>query len=100
VWRARDEYDAALRTEGGAVRETIEKKNPSEGEPLKTMKKLGIATALVLTLAFGAGSVFAQNSNSSTTGGNMSAKHSRRHHRRMMRRHHRRHHHKAANANT
>jgi hypothetical protein len=99
VWRARDEFDAALQTEGGAVRETIEKKNPSEGEPLKTMKKLGIALALVLTLAFGAGSVFAQNSNSSTTGGNMSGHHSRRHHRRMMRRRHRRHH-KAANANT
>jgi hypothetical protein len=63
------------------------------------MKKLGLATALLLTLAFGAGSVFAQNTNSSTTGGNMSARHSRRHHRRMHRRH-RRHHHKAANANT
>ena len=64
------------------------------------MKKLGIATALLLTLAFGAGSVFAQNSNSSTTGGtNMSAHHSRRHHRRA---HRRRHHRaaKAANANT
>lgn len=64
------------------------------------MKKLGIATALVLTLAFGAGSVFAQNSNTATTGGggNMSAKHSRRHHRKA---HHRRHHKaKAANANT
>ena len=48
------------------------------------MKKLGLA--LVLTLAFGAGSVFAQNANSSTTGGSaggtMTAKHSRRHHRR------------------
>jgi hypothetical protein len=66
------------------------------------MKKLGLATALLLTLAFGAGSVFAQNSNTSTTGGNMSARHSRRHHRRMMRRRHRRHHRmaKAANANT
>ena len=65
------------------------------------MKKLGLATALVLTLAFGAGSVFAQNSNTNTsmTGGTMKAKHSRRHHRRA---HHRRHHHKAkaANANT
>jgi hypothetical protein len=75
----------------------LRRKIPSEGEPLKTMKKLGIATALVLTLAFGAGSVFAQNTNSSTTGGTMSAKHSRRHHRRA---HHRRHHRaKAANAN-
>ena len=67
------------------------------------MKKLGLATALVLTLAFGAGSVFAtQNSNTSTPGA-MTAKHSRRHHRRMMRRHRRRHHRraaKAANANT
>jgi hypothetical protein len=63
------------------------------------MKKLGIATALVLTLVFGAGSVFAQNTNTSTTGGTMSAKHSRRHHRRA---HRRRHHRaaKAANANT
>ena len=63
------------------------------------MKKLGLATALLLTLAFGAGSVFAQNTNSSTTGGNMSSNHhSRRHHRRA---HHRRHHRaKAANANT
>lgn len=56
------------------------------------MKKLGLA--LVLTLAFGAGSVFAQNANSSTTGGSaggtMTAKHSRRHHRRAHRRHHRR----------
>jgi Na+/phosphate symporter len=78
----------------------LRRKIPSEGEPLKTMKKLGLATALLLTLAFGAGSVFAQNSNSSTTGGNMSARHSRRHHRRMMRRHHRRHHHNKANANT
>jgi Na+/phosphate symporter len=100
VWRTRDEYDAALRTEGGAARERIEKKKPSEGEPLKTMKKLGLATALLLTLAFGAGSVFAQNSNTSTTGGGMSAKHSRRHSRHHSRRHHRRHHHKAANANT
>jgi hypothetical protein len=102
VWRARDEFYAALRTEGGAVRETIEKKNPSEGEPLKTMKKLGIATALVLTLAFGAGSVFAQNSNTSTTGGggSMSARHSRRHHRRAHRRHRRHQKAKAANANT
>ena len=62
------------------------------------MKKLGLAIALLLTLAFGAGSVFAQNTNSSTTGGNMSAKHSRRHHRRAHRRHH--HRAKAANANT
>jgi hypothetical protein len=61
------------------------------------MKKLGLA--LVLTLAFGAGSVFAQNANSSTTGGSaggtMSAKHSRRHHRR-----HHRSHRKAKAANT
>jgi hypothetical protein len=65
------------------------------------MKKLGLATALLLTLAFGAGDVFAQNANTSTGGGTMSAKHSRRHHRRMMRRRHRRHRqHKAANANT
>lgn len=68
------------------------------------MKKLGLATALVLTLAFGAGSVFAaQNSNSPATGGgtmtaSASGKHSRRHHRKA---HHRRHHKaKAANANT
>ena len=55
------------------------------------MKKLGIAIALVLTLAFGAGSVFAQNSNSAPAGGgNMSGgKHSRRHHRRHHRRHRR-----------
>ncbi len=62
------------------------------------MKKLGLA--LVLTLAFGAGSVFAQNANSSTTGGSaggtMSTKHSRRHHRRAHRRHHR----KAKTGNT
>jgi hypothetical protein len=61
------------------------------------MKKLGLA--LVLTLAFGAGSVFAQNTNSSTTGGSaggtMSAKHSRRHHRR-----HHRSHRKAKAGNT
>jgi hypothetical protein len=61
------------------------------------MKKLGLA--LVLTLAFGAGSVFAQNTNSSTTGGSaggtMSTKHSRRHHRR-----HHRSHRKAKAANT
>ena len=66
------------------------------------MKKLGLATALVLTLAFGAGSVFAtQNSNSSTPGASastMKAKHSRRHHRKAHRRHHRRGA-KAANAN-
>lgn len=67
------------------------------------MKKLGLAIAFVLTLAFGAGSVFAtQNSNTSPTGasgGTMKAKHSRRHHRKA---HHRRHHRaaKAANANT
>jgi hypothetical protein len=64
------------------------------------MKKLGLA--LVLTLAFGAGSVFAQNANSSTTGnangGTMSTKHSRRHHRRAHRRHHRKA--KAATGNT
>jgi hypothetical protein len=65
------------------------------------MKKLGLTTALVLTLAFGAGSVFAakQNTNSSTTAGSsasMGAKHSRRHHRR----HHRRGHSKAKAANT
>jgi hypothetical protein len=63
------------------------------------MKKLGLA--LVLTLAFGAGSVFAQNTNSSTTGGSaggsMSAKHSRRHHRRIHRRHRKA---KAANTNS
>lgn len=67
------------------------------------MKKLGLAIAFVLTLAFGAGSVFAtQNSNTSTgtaAGGTMKAKHSRRHHRKMRRRHHRRAA-KAANANT
>jgi hypothetical protein len=100
VWRARDEYGAALQVEVGAIRETFGKKNPSEGEPLKTMKKLGLATALLLTLAFGAGSVFAQNSNSSTTGGTMSARHSRRHHRRMHHRRRRHHRAKAANANT
>ena len=65
------------------------------------MKKLGLATALVLTLAFGAGSVFAtQNTNSSTTGasaGTMKAKHSRRHHRKAHRHHHKA---KAANSNT
>ena len=65
------------------------------------MKKLGLATALLLTLAFGAGEVFAQNSNSSTTGasagGAMKTKHSRRHHRRSHRRHRKA---KAANANT
>ena len=74
----------------------------SEGEALKIMKKLGLATALVLTLAFGAGSVFAtENSNSSTAGGvgTMVAPatqrhHHRRHHRKARRRHHRR---KAAN---
>jgi hypothetical protein len=62
------------------------------------MKKLGLA--IVLTLAFGAGSVFAQNTNSSTTGGSaggtMTAKHGRRHHRRAHRRHHR----KAKTGNT
>ena len=61
------------------------------------MKKLVSATALALTLAFGAGSVLAakQNSNSSTTGGTMSSpKRGRKHHRR----HHRRHHRKAAPA--
>lgn len=64
------------------------------------MKKLGLAIALVLTFAFGAGSVLAaQNTNTSPTGGTMKAKHSRRHHRRMHRRHHRRAA-KAANANT
>jgi hypothetical protein len=66
------------------------------------MKKLGLATALLLTLAFGAGDVLAQNSNSPAPGGGTmtASKHSRRrHHRRMMRRRHRRHH-KAANANT
>ena len=66
------------------------------------MKKLGLATSLVLTLAFGAGSVFAtQNSNNSNTGGTMTASASRRHHRRhhrKMHRHHRKA--KAANANT
>jgi hypothetical protein len=71
---------------------------------VKIMKKLGLATALVLTLAFGAGSVFAQNSNTSgggtNTGGTMKAKHSRRHHRRAMRRRHHRRAMKAANANS
>ena len=49
------------------------------------MKKLVSATALALTLAFGAGSVLAakQNANSPTTGGTMSStKKTRKHHRR------------------
>ena len=64
------------------------------------MKKLVSATALALSLVFGAGSALAakQNANSPAAGGTMSPtkkwrKHHRRHHRR---RHHRR---AAANAN-
>jgi hypothetical protein len=66
------------------------------------MKKLVSATALALTLAFGAGSVLAakQNTNTPAGGGTMTAsKKSHKHHRR----HHRRSHKaapKAANANT
>jgi hypothetical protein len=65
------------------------------------MKKLGLATALLLTLAFGAGDVFAQNSNTSNGGGTMVAsKHSRRRHHRRAHRRHRRAKAKAANANS
>ena len=62
------------------------------------MKKLVSATALALTLAFGAGSVLAakQNANSPGTGGMMS---STRRHRKHHRRHHRRRHHRRAAAN-
>ena len=62
------------------------------------MKKLVSATALALTLAFGAGFVLAakQNANSPTTGGTMSSTRRHRKHRRHHRRHHRR---AAANAN-
>ncbi|MDT5295104.1 MAG: hypothetical protein QOJ76_1984 [Acidobacteriota bacterium] len=70
------------------------------------MKKLGLTTALMLTLICGAGSVFAQNTNG-TTNGNMSGGGGgsmSRHHRRHHRTHHRRHHRKsgggAANTNT
>jgi hypothetical protein len=66
------------------------------------MKKLGLATALVLSLAFGAGSVFAQNTNTSgggSTGGTMKTK-KHRSHRRAHRRHHKTASKKAANANT
>jgi hypothetical protein len=66
------------------------------------MKKLGITTALVLSLLVGAGSALAQNSNTSGTGDNrgasMGMKHHRRHHRKA-RRHHRRKAAAAANAN-
>ncbi|HST51992.1 MAG TPA: hypothetical protein VLJ61_08280 [Pyrinomonadaceae bacterium] len=67
------------------------------------MKKLGFATVLVLSLVFGAGSVFAQNANSG--GSNMNnggSHHSRRHHRRhrRARHHHRRASHKTGNTNS
>ena len=63
------------------------------------MKKLGIATALALSLVFGAGSVLAkQNSNTSTGGGTTTGAKKHRKHRRH-RRHHRRSTAKAANAN-
>jgi hypothetical protein len=59
------------------------------------MKKLGFATVLVLSLVFGAGSVFAQNANSGGTNMNTgTGHHGRRHHRRHHRRH-RRHHRRA-----
>ena len=59
------------------------------------MKKLGFATVLVLSLVFGAGSVFAQNANSGGMNMNTGAgHHGRRHHRRHHRRH-RRHHRRA-----
>jgi hypothetical protein len=69
------------------------------------MKKLGLTTALMLTLICGAGSVFAQNTNG-TTNGNMSggggsmSGHHRRHHRTHHRRHHRKSGGGAANTNT
>jgi hypothetical protein len=74
-----------------------------KGESENTMKKLGLTTALVLTLVFGAGSVFAakQNTNSSTTNAGSSSAGMSSHHRRHHRRHHRSHRKaKAANANT
>jgi hypothetical protein len=67
------------------------------------MKKLGLATALVLSLAFGAGSVFAAKQNANTTpaaGGGSSAGTMSKHHRRHHRRHHRGHKKAAANTNS
>ena len=53
------------------------------------MKKLVFASALVLSLVFGAGSVFAQNANNTAPAAPSMGRHHRRHH---GMRHHRRHH--------
>ncbi|HZT57648.1 MAG TPA: hypothetical protein VFA21_03380 [Pyrinomonadaceae bacterium] len=65
------------------------------------MKKLGFATVLVLSLVFGAGSVFAQNANSGGTSANTgTTHHGRRHHRRHHRRHRRHHRRSKTTGNT